>query len=210
MEKLRQRCGRRAGFLVGAPAESVGPGWGLAPAAPGWDNGEEIAVAYLITTHRSPAGPLLVKCGNATGWPVGTGGGGAPAGGQVRGAGPGGMCGAAGGTHGLTDVGLSPPGVVPFVALLLLQRRPVSGRALLGTSSACPTNGLCRANVLEQTRRQVALLNATAQDLFSLYVSDTRMMAWGGHGGAVGWCSGDRDGHGGDRGTGSDARCPRS
>lgn len=107
MEKLRQRCGRRAGFLVGAPAESVGPGWGLAPAAPGWDNGEEIAVAYLITTHRSPAGPLLVKCGNATGWPVGTGGGGAPAGGQVRGAGPGGCVGLQGGRMG------SPTSVCP-------------------------------------------------------------------------------------------------
>ncbi|XP_021268912.1 leukemia inhibitory factor isoform X1 [Numida meleagris] len=61
-------------------------------------------------------------------------------------------------------------GVVPFVALLLLQRRPVAGRALLGTGPGCPTNGLCRANVQEQTRRQVALLNATAQDLFSLYL----------------------------------------
>ncbi|NXI60929.1 LIF factor, partial [Anseranas semipalmata] len=34
----------------------------------------------------------------------------------------------------------------------------------------CPGNGLCRANVHEQTRKQVALLNATAQDLFSLYL----------------------------------------
>lgn len=93
MEKLRQSCGRGAGFLVGAPAESVGPGWGLAPAAPGRDNGEEITFAYLITTHRSPAGPLLVKCGNATGRPGGTGGGGAPAGGQVRGRGLGGRTG---------------------------------------------------------------------------------------------------------------------
>lgn len=135
---------------------------------------------------------------------------GSPSRGAGEGRGAGGDVWGCRGTLGLTDVGLSPPGVVPFVALLLLQRRPVSGRALLGTSSACPTNGLCRANVLEQTRRQVALLNATAQDLFSLYVSDTRMMAWGGHGGAVGRCSGDRDGHGGDRGTGSDARCPRS
>ncbi|NWS76057.1 LIF factor, partial [Crotophaga sulcirostris] len=66
---------------------------------------------------------------------------------------------------------LSPcTGVVPFVALLLLQRRPVAGRALLVTGSSCPTHSLCRSNVQEQTRRQVALLNATAQDLFSLYL----------------------------------------
>jgi len=70
------------------------------------------------------------------------------------------------------DARLSPrAGVVPFVALLLLQRRPVSGRALLVAGSGCPGHGLCRSNVQEQTRRQVALLNATAQDLFSLYVS---------------------------------------
>ncbi|NXE14324.1 LIF factor, partial [Lophotis ruficrista] len=61
-------------------------------------------------------------------------------------------------------------GVVPFVALLLLQRRPAAGRTLLVTGSGCPGHGLCRSNVLEQTRRQVALLNATAQDLFSLYL----------------------------------------
>ncbi|KAM9625508.1 leukemia inhibitory factor isoform 1-T1 [Morphnus guianensis] len=61
-------------------------------------------------------------------------------------------------------------GVVPFVALLLLQRRPVAGRALLVTGPGCPGHGLCRSNVQEQTRRQVALLNATAQDLFSLYL----------------------------------------
>ncbi|XP_066187171.1 LOW QUALITY PROTEIN: leukemia inhibitory factor [Sylvia atricapilla] len=61
-------------------------------------------------------------------------------------------------------------GVVPFVALLLLQRRPVAGRALLVTGSGCPGHGLCRSNVLEQTRRQVAVLNATAQELFSLYL----------------------------------------
>lgn len=74
------------------------------------------------------------------------------------------------------DPGLSPhTGVVPFVALLLLQRRPVAGRALLVSGSACPSHGLCRSNVQEQTRRQVAVLNATAQELFSLYVSD----AWG-------------------------------
>lgn len=70
---------------------------------------------------------------------------------------------------------LSPcTGVVPFVALLLLQRRPVAGRALPVTGSGCPGHGLCRSNVQEQTRRQVALLNATAQDLFSLYVSGAR------------------------------------
>lgn len=70
---------------------------------------------------------------------------------------------------------LSPrTGVVPFVALLLLQRRPVAGRALLVSGSGCPGHGLCRNNVQEQTRRQVALLNATAQDLFSLYVSGAR------------------------------------
>ncbi|NXO28651.1 LIF factor, partial [Cisticola juncidis] len=34
-------------------------------------------------------------------------------------------------------------GVVPFVALLLLQRRPVAGRALLVTGSGCPSHGLC-------------------------------------------------------------------
>lgn len=74
------------------------------------------------------------------------------------------------------DTGLSPhTGVVPFVALLLLQRRPVAGRALLVTGSGCPSHGLCRSNVQEQTRRQVAVLNATAQELFSLYVSG----AWG-------------------------------
>ncbi|NXS94530.1 LIF factor, partial [Jacana jacana] len=61
-------------------------------------------------------------------------------------------------------------GVMPFVALLLLQRRPVTGRTLLVTSSSCPGHSLCRSNVQEQTRRQVALLNATAQDLFSLYL----------------------------------------
>ncbi|NXT57288.1 LIF factor, partial [Pluvianellus socialis] len=69
------------------------------------------------------------------------------------------------------DAHLSPhTGVVPFVALLLLQRRPVAGRALLVTGSGCPGHSLCRSNVQEQTRRQVALLNATAQDLFSLYL----------------------------------------
>lgn len=64
---------------------------------------------------------------------------------------------------------------MPFVALLLLQRRPVAGRALLLSGSGCPSHGLCRSNVQEQTRRQVAVLNATAQELFSLYVSG----AWG-------------------------------
>ncbi|XP_009460994.1 PREDICTED: leukemia inhibitory factor [Nipponia nippon] len=39
-----------------------------------------------------------------------------------------------------------------------------------GPGSGCPGHGLCRSNVQEQTRRQVALLNATAQDLFSLYL----------------------------------------
>lgn len=74
------------------------------------------------------------------------------------------------------DTSLSPhTGVVPFVALLLLQRRPVASRALLVTGSGCPSHGLCRSNVQEQTRRQVAVLNATAQELFSLYVSG----AWG-------------------------------
>ncbi|NXP86239.1 LIF factor, partial [Passerina amoena] len=69
------------------------------------------------------------------------------------------------------DSGLSPhTGVVPFVALLLLQRRPVAGRALLLSGSGCPSHGLCRSNVQEQTRRQVAVLNATAQELFSLYL----------------------------------------
>ncbi|RMC06060.1 hypothetical protein DUI87_17605 [Hirundo rustica rustica] len=63
-----------------------------------------------------------------------------------------------------------PAGVVPFVALLLLQRRPVAGRALLVTGSGCPSHSLCRSNVQEQTRRQVAVLNATAQELFSLYL----------------------------------------
>ncbi|KAM6242030.1 leukemia inhibitory factor isoform 2-T2 [Spheniscus humboldti] len=63
-----------------------------------------------------------------------------------------------------------PAGVVPFMALLLLQRRPVAGRVLLVTGPGCPGHGLCRSNVQEQTRRQVALLNATAQDLFSLYL----------------------------------------
>lgn len=80
-----------------------------------------------------------------------------------------------------------PTGVVPFVALLLLQRRPVAGRALLVNGPGCPGNSLCRANVHEQTRKQVALLNATAQDLFSLYVSHTRGDgAWGG-GRTAGW-----------------------
>lgn len=78
---------------------------------------------------------------------------------------------------------------MPFVALLLLQRRPVAGRALLVNGPGCPGNSLCRANVHEQTRKQVALLNATAQDLFSLYVSDTSGDgAWGG-GDTVGWPS---------------------
>ncbi|NWI53708.1 LIF factor, partial [Calyptomena viridis] len=61
-------------------------------------------------------------------------------------------------------------GIVPFMALLLLQRRPVASRALLVTGSSCPGHGLCCSNVQEQTCRQVALLNATAQDLFSLYL----------------------------------------
>lgn len=70
------------------------------------------------------------------------------------------------------------------MALLLLQRRPVAGRALLVTGSGCPSHSLCGSNVQEQTRRQVALLNATAQDLFSLYVSGTRGW-WGPPGHAV-------------------------
>ncbi|XP_061866281.1 leukemia inhibitory factor [Colius striatus] len=61
-------------------------------------------------------------------------------------------------------------GVVPFVALLLLQRRPVAGRALLGTGPDCPGHGLCRHNVLVQTQKQLNQLNSTAQDLFSLYL----------------------------------------
>ncbi|NXL94089.1 LIF factor, partial [Alectura lathami] len=61
-------------------------------------------------------------------------------------------------------------GVVPFVALLLLQRRPVAGRALLVNGPGCPANSLCRDSVERQTSKQVALLNATAQDLFSLYL----------------------------------------
>lgn len=76
-------------------------------------------------------------------------------------------------------------GVVPFVALLLLQRRPVAGRALLVTGPGCPGHGLCRSNVQEQTRKQVALLNATAQDLFSLYVSLLRQVREGGRPGMV-------------------------
>lgn len=98
------------------------------------------------------------------------------------------------------DSGLSPhTGVVPFVALLLLQRRPVAGRALLVTGSGCPSHGLCRSNVQEQTRRQVAVLNATAQELFSLYVSG----AWGRPGVAAGGLShrggkGESLGHRGD------------
>lgn len=96
-----------------------------------------------------------------------------------------------------------PTGVVPFVALLLLQRRPVAGRALLVNGPGCPGNSLCRANVHEQTRKQVALLNATAQDLFSLYVSDTRGDgAWGGR--TAGWpsCGASRWPWGDTRGRG--------
>lgn len=78
-------------------------------------------------------------------------------------------------------------GVVPFVALLLLQRRPVAGRALLVTGPGCPGHGLCRSNVQEQTRRQVALLNATAQDLFSLYVSLLHQVHEGGRPAGRGW-----------------------
>lgn len=125
---------------------------------------------------------------------------------------------------------------MPFVALLLLQRRPVAGRALLVTGSSCPGHGLCRSNVQEQTRRQVALLNATAQDLFSLYVSDirewlgpicskcVRREGWGHHGDAAccfertkreGWgChrdggrSGGTDrGHWGDTGLSPQLKC---
>lgn len=90
---------------------------------------------------------------------------------------------------------------MPFVALLLLQRRPVAGRALLVTGSGCPSHGLCRSNVQEQTRRQVAVLNATAQELFSLYVSG----AWGQPGITAGGLShkcvkGEGWGHRGDGG----------
>lgn len=86
------------------------------------------------------------------------------------------------------------------MALLLLQRRPVAGRPLLVTGSGCPSHGLCRSNVQEQTRRQVALLNATAQELFSLYVSG----AWGRPGGGLSHKCMKREGWGhrgdGDRG----------
>ncbi|XP_062446397.1 leukemia inhibitory factor [Rhea pennata] len=67
-------------------------------------------------------------------------------------------------------LGSGQAGVVPFVALLLLHRRLVAGRALLVNGAGCPISSLCRSNVHEQTRKQVALLNATAQDLFSLYL----------------------------------------
>lgn len=101
---------------------------------------------------------------------------------------------------------------MPFVALLLLQRRPVAGRALLVSGSGCPGHGLCRSNVQEQTRRQVALLNATAQELFSLYVSG----AWGRSGVTAGVEPQLREGgglgtpwgwwHGGTQGTWGDSR----
>lgn len=123
------------------------------------------------------------------------------------------------GQHG--DRSLSPhTGVVPFVALLLLQRRPVAGRALLVSGSGCPSHGLCRSNVQEQTRRQVAVLNATAQELFSIYVSDAR--GWPGitagfepqghEAGGLGVTQGTPRGRwrGGHRGRGVTLASPRS
>lgn len=97
-------------------------------------------------------------------------------------------------------------GVMPFVALLLLQRRPVAGRTLPVTGSGCPGHGLCLPNVQEQTRRQVVLLNTTAQDLFSLYVSGARGWLgtlWGR------WWKVDRgdSGHEGDARFSSQLKC---
>lgn len=112
---------------------------------------------------------------------------------------------------------------MPFVALLLLQRRPVAGRALLVTGSGCPGHGLCRSNVQEQTRRQVALLNATAQDLFSLYVSGAegwprtpgalctimcmKGEGWGRRGDGGGRWPGGKRAHGGDALLSSQLKC---
>uniref|UniRef100_A0A8C8RFJ4 Leukemia inhibitory factor n=1 Tax=Pelusios castaneus TaxID=367368 RepID=A0A8C8RFJ4_9SAUR len=61
--------------------------------------------------------------------------------------------------------------VVPL--LLTLHCTLVAGKALpVNTPSPmCENVHLCKHNVVEQTRRLVAVLNATAQDLFSVYLN---------------------------------------
>ncbi|XP_032630185.1 leukemia inhibitory factor [Chelonoidis abingdonii] len=63
-----------------------------------------------------------------------------------------------------------PAGVVPL--LLMIHCRLVVGRALTvnPSSSMCENTHVCKPNVAEQTRKLVVLLNATAQDLFSIYL----------------------------------------
>ncbi|XP_067406411.1 leukemia inhibitory factor [Emydura macquarii macquarii] len=63
-----------------------------------------------------------------------------------------------------------PAGVVPL--LLLLHSALVAGKALpVDTPSPmCENVHLCKHSVVEQTRKLVVLLNATAQDLFSIYL----------------------------------------
>lgn len=62
-------------------------------------------------------------------------------------------------------------GVVPL--LLMIHCKLVVGKALpVNTPSPmCENMNLCKPNVVEQTRKLVVLLNATAPDLFSIYVS---------------------------------------
>ncbi|XP_053862030.1 leukemia inhibitory factor [Malaclemys terrapin pileata] len=63
-----------------------------------------------------------------------------------------------------------PAGVVPL--LLMIHCRLVVGKALpVNTPSPmCENTHVCKPNVAEQTRKLVVLLNATAQDLFSIYL----------------------------------------
>ncbi|XP_050779833.1 leukemia inhibitory factor-like [Gopherus flavomarginatus] len=63
-----------------------------------------------------------------------------------------------------------PAGVVPL--LLMIHCRLMVGMPLQVNlpSSMCENTHVCKPNVAEQTRKLVVLLNATAQDLFSIYL----------------------------------------